>query len=285
MLSKNSSGSQLTGTSSVMEEGSPNPADNVLSDGRNSPVLFQIERLTQRFTLPQGDVTVLKDIYLEAREGEFIAIVGPSGAGKSTILRLISGLLRPSEGKVLYKGNELKGINLESALVFQNFALLPWLTVAQNVELGLEARGLSPQARRKKAAFYIDKVGLDGYEEAYPRELSGGMKQRVGLARALAVEPEILLMDEPFSALDALTSINLRDELIEIWSDRDIPVNTVVMVTHMIEEAIELADRVIVLSSRPGQIAGDLRIDLPRPREKRDKGFSEYVDKIFSLIA
>ncbi len=263
----------------------PNSTVEPQLDGRNGPVLFQVENLTQRFTLPQGDVTVLKDIHFEAREGEFIAIVGPSGAGKSTILRLISGLLPPSEGKILYKGSELKGINLESALVFQNFALLPWLTVAQNVELGLEARGLSPQARRKKAAFYIDKVGLDGYEEAYPRELSGGMKQRVGLARALAVEPEILLMDEPFSALDALTSINLRDELIEIWSDRDIPVNTVVMVTHTIEEAIELADRVIVLSRRPGQIAGDLRIELPRPRDKRDKGFSDYVDKIFSLIA
>lgn len=235
--------------------------------------------------LPQGEVTVLKDIHFSAREGEFIAIVGPSGAGKSTILRLINGLLKPSDGQVIYKEQPLRDINLEAAMVFQNFALLPWLTVAQNVELGLEARGYDATARRRKAAFYIDKVGLAGYEEAYPRELSGGMKQRVGLARALAVEPEVLLMDEPFSALDALTSINLRDELVDIWSDRDIPVNTVVMVTHMIEEAIELADRVLVLSSRPGHIAGDLTIDLPRPREKRDKAFSEYVDKIFSLIA
>lgn len=249
------------------------------------PTLFQLEHVTQRFTLPQGDVTVLKDVHFEAREGEFIAIVGPSGAGKSTILRLINGLIKPSEGRVIYKGKPLNAVNLEAAMVFQNFALLPWLTVAQNVEVGLEARGLDPVLRRKKAAFYIDKVGLDGYEEAYPRELSGGMKQRVGLARALAVEPEILLMDEPFSALDALTSINLRDELVDIWSDRDIPVNTVVMVTHMIEEAIELADRVLVLSSKPGHIAGDLTIDLPRPREKRDKAFTEYVDRIFSLIA
>lgn len=251
----------------------------------NGPILFSLEKVTQQFTLPQGNVTILKEIDLTAREGEFIAIVGPSGAGKSTMLRIINGLLKPSSGRVIYKEKELKEINLEAAMVFQNFALLPWLTVAQNVELGLEARGMDRAQRRKKAAFYIDKVGLDGYEEAYPRELSGGMKQRVGLARALAVEPEILLMDEPFSALDALTSINLRDELVDIWSDRDIPVNTVVMVTHMIEEAVELADRVIVVSGRPGIIAGDLMIELPRPREKRDKAFSEYVDKIFSLIA
>lgn len=247
--------------------------------------LFELRHVTQRFMLPQGEVTVLKDIHFQAQEGEFISIVGPSGAGKSTILRLISGLLRPSDGSVIYKGKPLVGINLESATVFQSFALLPWLTVMENVEIGLEARGFDRSARQKKANFYIDKVGLDGYEEAYPRELSGGMKQRVGLARALAVEPEILLMDEPFSALDALTSINLRDELVDIWSDRDIPVNTVVMVTHIIEEAIELADRVVVLNHRPGQIAGDIKIDLPRPRNKRDPAFIEYVDKIFSLIA
>jgi len=249
------------------------------------PELFRLDHVTHRFALPQGDVTVLKDVSFTAREGEFIAIVGPSGSGKSTILRLINGLIKPTVGGIIHKGKPLLDINLEAATVFQSFALLPWLTVAQNVELGLEARGLDKIQRRKKAAFYIDKVGLDGYEEAYPRELSGGMKQRVGLARALAVEPEILLMDEPFSALDALTSINLRDELVDIWSDRDIPVNTVVMVTHMIEEAIELTDRVIVLNGRPGHIAADLAIDLPRPRDKRDKAFNEYVDKIFSLIA
>jgi NitT/TauT family transport system ATP-binding protein len=247
--------------------------------------LFELRGVHQRFTLPQGDVTVLRDVNFSAKEGEFIAIVGPSGAGKSTILRLINGLLLPSEGQVIYKGKTQNGVNLESATVFQSFGLLPWLTVAQNVELGLEARGVTAGQRTKKVAFYIEKVGLEGYEEAYPRELSGGMKQRVGLARALAVEPEILLMDEPFSSLDALTSINLRDELLDIWSDRDFPVNTVVMVTHMIEEAIELADRVLVLSSRPGHIAGDLKIELPRPRDKRDKAFSEYVDRIFSLIA
>ncbi len=252
---------------------------------RNERNLLEFQNVTRRFELPQGSVTILDNLNFAAREGEFIAIVGPSGSGKSTILRLISGLIRPSAGDILYKDKAQRGVNLEAATVFQNFALLPWLTVAKNVELGLEARGLDAVSRRKKAAFYIDKVGLDGYEEAYPRELSGGMKQRVGLARALTVEPEILLMDEPFSALDALTSINLRDELVDIWSDRDIPVNTVIMVTHMIEEAVELADRVLILSSRPGRIAGDLAVGLPRPREKRDAAFLEYVDRIFSLIA
>ena len=250
-----------------------------------APNIIRFEKVTHQFLLPQGPMTVLENINFTAQEGEFIAVVGPSGAGKSTMLRMMNGLLRPTEGVIYYKDQPLLSTNLESATVFQSFGLLPWLTVAENVELGLEARGLEIAARRKKAAFYIDKVGLDGYEEAYPRELSGGMKQRVGLARALAVEPEILLMDEPFSSLDVLTSINLRDELVGIWSDKDVPVNTVVMVTHMIEEAIELADRVIVLSRRPGTIAGDIPIDLPRPREKREKAFTEYVDKIFSLIA
>ena len=251
----------------------------------NTSILLEFQKVTQKFSLPQGELTVLSEIQFSAREGEFIAIVGPSGVGKSTILRLMSGLVPPTQGTVIYKEKPLLGTNLEAAMVFQSFALLPWLTVIENVELGLEARGIDRTVRRKKADFYIDKVGLDGYEEAYPRELSGGMKQRVGLARALAVEPEILLMDEPFSSLDALTSINLRAELVHIWSDRDFPVNTVVMVTHIIEEAIELADRVIVLSGRPGKIAGDLKIELPRPRDKRSLLFNEYVDKIFSLIA
>ncbi len=250
-----------------------------------TPVLFSLENVEQRFTLPQGDVRVLENLNFTIREGEFVAIVGPSGAGKSTLLRLLNGILKPSEGIIRYKGEVQRGVNLETSMVFQNFALLPWLTVLENVSLGLEPRIKSIAERRKKAAFYIDKVGLDGYEEAYPRELSGGMKQRVGLARALAVEPEVLLMDEPFSSLDVLTSINLRDELVDIWSDRDIPVNTLVMVTHMIEEAVELADRILVLSRRPGKIAGDLLIELPRPREKRQPGFVEVVDKVFSLLA
>ncbi|MBS1959598.1 MAG: ABC transporter ATP-binding protein [Bdellovibrionales bacterium] len=247
--------------------------------------LIELDHVTKRFTLPQGDVTVLQDISFKAVEGEFITIVGPSGAGKSTLLRLMNGLLHPNEGKVLYQGKQMRGINYETAMVFQNFGLLPWLTVSQNIELGLEARTKDPVLRSERVRMYTTKVGLEGYEEAYPRELSGGMKQRVGLARALAIEPSLLLMDEPFSSLDVLTSINLRNELLDIWSDRDNVVNTMIMVTHNIEEAIELSDRIIVLSNRPGRIVGDIRIDLPRPRKKRDKGFIEYVDRVFSLLA
>jgi NitT/TauT family transport system ATP-binding protein len=247
--------------------------------------LIELQNVTRRFMLPQGPLTAIENISFQAHEGEFIAIVGPSGAGKSTLLRLMNGLILPSEGKILSQGEEQRGINFETAMVFQNFGLLPWLTVAQNIELGLEARIKDQNTRKEKVNHYVMKVGLEGYEEAYPRELSGGMKQRVGFARALAVEPALLLMDEPFSSLDVLTSINLRNELVDIWSDRDNLVNTVIMVTHMIEEAVELADRIIVLSSRPGKIVGDIKVELPRPRQKRDKQFIEYVDRVFSLLA
>ncbi len=247
--------------------------------------IIELRNVTKRFLLPQGEVTVLENISFTANEGEFITLVGPSGAGKSTLLRLLSGLMHPSSGEIYYQGKPQSGMNPECAMVFQNFGLLPWLTVSQNVELGLEPRLKDPQKRREVVNRYIAKVGLEGYEEAYPRELSGGMKQRVGLARALAVEPSLLLMDEPFSSLDVLTSINLRNELLDIWSDRDNVVNTMIMVTHNIEEAIELSDRIIVLSNRPGRIVGDIKIDLPRPRRKRDKGFIEYVDRVFSLLA
>lgn len=247
--------------------------------------LFEFKEVQHRFTLPQGDVTVLDELSFTAKEGELISIVGPSGAGKSTLLRLMNGLLLPSEGKISYRGRPQRGINLETAMVFQDFGLLPWFTAAENVELGLEGRSLPRALRKERAHFYINKVGLSGYEEAYPRELSGGMKQRVGLARALAVEPAVLLMDEPFSSVDVLTSINLRGELIDIWSDREIPVNTIIMVTHMIEEAVELSDRILILSSRPGRIVADILVDLPRPRRKREKAFSDYVDRVFSLLA
>jgi len=236
------------------------------------------------FPIAQGDLKVLREIQFTAYEGEIIAIVGPSGAGKSTLLRILNGLIRPTHGRVLYRGLPQEGVNLETAMVFQDFGLLPWLTVAENVEIGLEARTRDRQIRKEKAAHYILKVGLEGYEEAYPRELSGGMKQRVGLARALAVEPQVLLMDEPFSSVDVLTSINLRDELIDLWSDPDMQVKTILMVTHKIEEAIELADRILILSERPGRIAGDLQVQLPRPRKKSDPAFSETIDRVFSLL-
>src|SRR5216683_7969665 len=222
--------------------------------------LLELRHVSKSFKHAKGSLRVLEDINFSVEEGEFIAIVGPSGCGKSTMLRIMNGLIAPSAGQVRYKAKQVDGINPECALVFQSFALLPWLTVKANVELGLEARGLAPAEREKRASVYIDKVGLDGFEEAYPRELSGGMKQRVGFARALAVEPRVLLMDEPFSALDALTAITLR------------------------EEAVELADRILVLSASPGRIVGDLKVDIPRPRDRRKESFNALTDRVFSLI-
>ena len=251
---------------------------------REEPLSLSIRGVSKEYELPTGPLTVLEDVSFDLARGEFVAIVGPSGCGKSTLLRIAAGLIEPSAGSVLYNGAPLLGVNLDCAMVFQSFALLPWLTVMENVQLGLEARGLPPEERRRRANFYIDKVGLDGYEEAYPRELSGGMKQRVGFARALAVEPKILLMDEPFSSLDALTTINLREELIDLFRDPEILITIAVLVTHTIEEAVELADRVIVLASHPGRIVADRKIDLPRPRDRRDPGFNEKVSEIFSLI-
>jgi NitT/TauT family transport system ATP-binding protein len=246
--------------------------------------LLELNRISKSFSHAKGTLRVLEDISFTVEEGELVAIVGPSGCGKSTMLRIINGLMPATTGQVLYKGRQVDGINLECALVFQSFALMPWLSVKANVELGLEAQGVAPETREKKAGIYIDKVGLDGFEEAYPRELSGGMKQRVGLARALAVEPRVLLMDEPFSALDALTAITLREELLDIWHSKDMPVHTIVIVTHIIEEAVELADRILVLSTSPGHLVADLKVDLPRPRDRHNEGFNALTDKVFSLI-
>ena len=246
--------------------------------------LLELKEVSKNFAYSRGNLRVLENISFTIDQGEFVALVGPSGCGKSTLLRIINGLMPPTSGQVLYQGRQVDGINLECALVFQSFALLPWLTVKANVELGLEARGMPPAEREKRAGILIDKVGLDGFEEAYPRELSGGMKQRVGIARALAVEPTLLLMDEPFSALDALTAITLREELLDIWQALDTPVHTIVMVTHMIEEAIELADRVLVMATGPGRVVADLKVDLPRPRDKRTETFNSLTDKVFSLL-
>jgi NitT/TauT family transport system ATP-binding protein len=246
--------------------------------------LLEIKHISKNFPHAKGNLRVLEDISFSIDEGQFVAAVGPSGCGKSTLLRIVNGLMPATSGQVLYQGKQIDGINPECALVFQSFALLPWLTVKSNIELGLEARGLPPAEREKRAGVYIDKVGLDGFEEAYPRELSGGMKQRVGLARALAVGPRVLLMDEPFSALDALTAITLREELLDIWRARDMPVHTILMVTHIIEEAVELADRILVFSAHPGRLVSDLRVDLPRPRDRRNEAFNALTDKVFSLI-
>jgi NitT/TauT family transport system ATP-binding protein len=246
--------------------------------------MLALRRVSKSFHDKARPSPVLENITLDIPEHEFVCIVGPSGSGKSTLLRIMMGLMAPSSGEVLYRGQRVTSVNLHAAMVFQSFALLPWLTVQANVELGLKARDLPEEEARKRAAFYLDRVGLDGYEEAYPMELSGGMKQRAGLARALAVEPDVLFMDEPFAGLDALTSANLREEVLTLWSDHALPVNTVVMVTHIIEEAVLMADRVIVLSSHPGKIVADVSIPLERPRNKRDQGFDQLVDSIFEKI-
>lgn len=246
--------------------------------------MLALRRVSMSFSDRVRVTPVLENISLEIPDRQFVCIVGPSGCGKSMLLRLMMGLVAPTAGLVLNQGQPLSGVNLRAAMVFQSFALLPWLTVQANVELGLLAREMSPEDARRRAAFYLDKVGLDGYEEAYPAELSGGMKQRAGLARALAVEPDVLFMDEPFAGLDPLTSANLREEVLTLWSDHELPVRTVVMVTHIIEEAVLMADRVVVLSSRPGRVVADLPITLERPRNKRDDGFDHLVDSVFEKI-
>ncbi|MGH3396152.1 MAG: AAA-associated domain-containing protein, partial [Streptosporangiaceae bacterium] len=255
-------------------------------EGRGSrEPLISVRSLSKSFAGPAGrPITVLDDINLDVAEGEFVALLGRSGSGKSTLLRCIAGLIAPTEGWVLFRGQRLTGSNRETTMVFQTFALLPWLTVQQNVELGLEARGVAAAERTDRALRAIDIVGLDGYESAYPKELSGGMRQRVGFARALVVEPAALLMDEPFSALDVLTSENLRGELLELWEGQRFPTKTIVMVTHNIEEAVLLADRILVLGTNPGRIRTDMRNPLPRPRRRRTPEFDELVDEIYRMM-
>jgi len=252
-------------------------------ENKTNPIM-DLRSLYKTYRHKDTDYLAVENISLTIYEGEFLAIVGPSGSGKSTLLRMMNGLSPPTKGEVHYKNALQNDINLECGMVFQAFALLPWMTVHENIELGLEARGIGTAQAKKKADYYIDKVGLDGNEDAYPRELSGGMKQRVGIARALAIEPEILLMDEPFSQLDPLTSINLREEVLDIWNDPNLRVNTVVMVTHSIEEAVEMADRVVVMGSKPGKILRVITIPLARPRDKNSEEFHNLVGEIFSLI-
>ena len=231
-----------------------------------------------------ADLVVLDGVELKLREGEIVALLGRSGSGKSTLLRIVSGLLRPTAGEVLWRGKALTGPADGVAMVFQSFALFPWLTAQENVELGLEARGLARAEREKRAEAAIDLIGLGGFESAYPKELSGGMRQRVGLARALVVYPDLLLMDEPFSALDVLTAETLRTDLIDLWSDGKLPVKSVLMVTHNIEEAVLMCDRILVFSSNPGRVASDLSVPFPHPRNRLDPAFRQMVDDIYALM-
>ncbi|HMC20002.1 MAG TPA: nitrate/sulfonate/bicarbonate ABC transporter ATP-binding protein [Gemmatimonadales bacterium] len=248
-------------------------------------LLLEARHVTQRFRLPNGQMLeALRDVSLSVREHEVVALVGPSGCGKSTLLRLFAGLARPGDGAVLYRGQPLEGVLAAAAMVFQSFALLPWLTVAENVAMGLEARGVDGPARRDAVARAINLVGLDGFEQAYPKELSGGMKQRVGFARALAVAPEIMLMDEPFGALDPLTAENLRSQVVDLWRDSATGVNTLVVVTHSVEEAVFLAGRIVVFGSNPGHVREELENTLPYPRQERSPEFEDMVDRLHAIL-
>lgn len=247
-------------------------------------VLVEAVEVTKTFDTLEGPLPVLDGVSLEVRAGEIVALLGKSGSGKSTLLRCIAGLIPPSAGMVRYRGQPLSGTNPGVAMVFQTFALLPWLTVQQNVELGLEARGVGEQERVERAVRAIDLIGLDGFESAYPKELSGGMRQRVGFARALVVEPEVLLMDEPFSALDVLTAENLRGELLELWGRDEFPVEAILLVTHNIEEAVILADRIVVLDSNPGRIKAELPVLLDRPRDRNAPESAGLVEHIYALM-
>src|SRR5271170_2782127 len=248
--------------------------------------LLNVDKVSQVFSTGSGETRapVLSDVSMSLKTGEIVALLGRSGSGKSTLLRLIAGLTRPTQGTVTISGEPVNGPAKEVAMVFQSFALFPWLDVLDNVEIGPRANGVPLDETRKRALKAIDTIGLDGFESAYPKELSGGMRQRVGFARALVMQPKILLMDEPFSALDVLTAETLRTDLLDLWQEGRIPIKAILMVTHNIEEAVLMADRVLVLSSNPGRIASEIAVTLPHPRDRLDTEFRQLVEKIYALM-
>lgn len=247
--------------------------------------LLQLKNIYQIYTSGEQRFTAVQDINLSVYEGEFVALLGPSGCGKSTLLRIITGLQKPSQGWVFYRSEPLTGINPHAAIVFQTFALFPWLNVLENVELALKAKGMPPQLCTTRALDLIDRVGLDGFESAYPRELSGGMRQKVGFARAMAVEPELLCLDEPFSALDVLSAESLRGELLELWLNGKIPTRAILMVSHNIEEVVLMADRVVVMDKGPGRVIADMEINLAHPRQRKSPEFQSVIDQVYALLA
>jgi NitT/TauT family transport system ATP-binding protein len=247
--------------------------------------LLRTEAVSKTYRTPDHLARLVLDhIDFALRDSEIVAILGKSGSGKSTFLRLLAGLVAPSEGSIAYRGLKVTEPVRGIAMVFQSYALFPWLTVLGNVELGLEALGVSAAERRHRAVNAIDLIGLDGFENAYPKELSGGMRQRVGFARALVVDPEVLLLDEPFSSLDVLTAETLRGDLLDLWDDRRIPTKGMVFVSHNIEEAVEVADRILIFSSDPGRIRAQIPIALPRPRSTESTTFRQIVDQVYTLL-
>ncbi|MBV1702299.1 MAG: AAA-associated domain-containing protein [Hyphomicrobiales bacterium] len=249
------------------------------------PKLIELNKVSRAFPKASGSqFQVLQDVDLTIRAGEIVGLLGRSGSGKSTLLRIIAGLVKPSSGSAVCRGEPITAPPRGIAMVFQSFALFPWLTVQQNVELGLEALGVEASVRRARALAAIDLIGLDGFENAYPKELSGGMRQRVGFARALVVDPDLLLMDEPFSALDVLTAETLRTDFIDLWIEGRLPIKSVLMVTHNIEEAVLMCDRILVFTSNPGRVATDLKVDLPHPRDRLDPSFRQIVETIYARM-
>jgi NitT/TauT family transport system ATP-binding protein len=254
-------------------------------DPVTQPSLLDIRGVCRLFPKGSGEeLLVLENVDLTIHAGEIVGLLGRSGSGKSTLLRIIAGLVTPSSGAAHCRGEPIKGPPNGVSMVFQSFALFPWLTVLQNVELGLEALGIDANERRKRALAAIDLIGLDGFESAYPKELSGGMRQRVGFARALVVHPDLLLMDEPFSALDVLTAETLRTDLIDLWTEGRLPIKSILMVTHNIEEAVLMCDRILVFSSNPGRVAAEIKVDLPHPRNRLDPPFRQLVDSIYARM-
>ncbi len=251
----------------------------------NHPPLLQLQNVHQSYGTGQHRFNAVQDINLNMTEGEFVALLGPSGCGKSTLLRIITGLQPATAGQVLYRGQLLRGVNPHATIVFQTFALFPWLTVLENVSVALKVKGVPPDVRTPRALDALDRIGLDGFETAYPRELSGGMRQKVGFARAIVTEPELLCLDEPFSALDVLSAEALRGELLELWVEGKIPTLAILMVTHNIEEAVFMADRIVVMEKNPGRVVADLPITLSHPRQRKSPEFQAVVDHVYATLA
>ena len=251
-----------------------------------APNLLNVTHVSKHYMKGSGEagVPILDDVSLTINEGEIVGMLGRSGCGKSTLLRIVSGLIEPSEGNVVYLGHPVDKPAEGIAMVFQSFALFPWLNVQENVEFGLRAQGIEEDEAHRRALKAIDLIGLDGFETAYPKELSGGMRQRVGFARALVVNPNILLMDEPFSALDVLTAETLRTDLLDLWTEGRLPIKAILMVTHNIEEAVLMCDRILVLSSNPGRISAEIKVRLKHPRNRLDPEFHQLVDTIYARM-
>jgi NitT/TauT family transport system ATP-binding protein len=248
--------------------------------------VIEVEKVTKSFVSDKTRILVLDSVSFSVGKDEFLCLVGPSGCGKSTLLRIMAGLEKLDSGRILFNGQPITAPSPKVAMVFQLFGLLPWKTALENVEVPLEVLGIAKQDRVHIAEEYLRMVGLDGFENTYPHDLSGGMKQRVGIARALALNPDVLLMDEPFSSLDELTAKTLRELVLNIWRNPALPTNSFIMVSHNVEEAVFMADRVVVMSPRPGKVVGEIKIDIPRPRTEylRDKKYFQSVDEVVGLL-